>query len=177
LIPIQVPKIKPFFSSVDQYQELVFEGDAIEHIQIFKYFGILLETTSNLGNAVEYLAATGKRSLFVLKRRYAELRIMNIKLRYDLFNTLVRSTANYACEVWVDSKKIKAIEVMYQAFLSPCLRREKAEFRKFPFEHFAWGQALLYYNRVSTVTKDRILGKAWEAQLCLLREKNVGLDP
>jgi len=78
----------------------VFEGGAIEHIQIFKYFGILLETTSNLGNAVEYLAATGKRSLFVLKRRYAELRIMNIKLRYDLFNTLVRSTANYACEVW-----------------------------------------------------------------------------
>jgi hypothetical protein len=37
-----------------------------------------------------------------------------------------------------------------------------AEFGKFPFEHFAWGQALLYYNRVNTVTKDRILGKAWE---------------
>jgi len=39
---------------------------------------------------------------------------------------------------------------------------------KFPFEHFAWGQALLYYNRVSTVTKDRILRKAWEAQLAML---------
>jgi hypothetical protein len=37
------------------------------------------------------------------------------------------------------------------------------KFGKFPFEHFAWGQALLYYNRVSTVTKNRILGKAWEA--------------
>jgi hypothetical protein len=43
-----------------------------------------------------------------------------------------------------------------------------AEFGKFPFEHFAWGQALLYYNRVSTITKDRILGKAWEAQLIML---------
>jgi len=43
-----------------------------------------------------------------------------------------------------------------------------AELVKFPFEHFAWGQALLYYNRVSTVTKDRILGKAWEAQLAML---------
>ncbi len=41
------------------------------------------------------------------------------------------------------------------------------EFGKFPFEHFAWGQALLYYNHVSTVTKDRILGKAWEAQLTM----------
>jgi hypothetical protein len=42
------------------------------------------------------------------------------------------------------------------------------ELGKFPFEHFAWGQALLYYNRVSTVTKNRILGKAWEAQLAML---------
>jgi len=43
-----------------------------------------------------------------------------------------------------------------------------AELVKFPFEHFAWGQTLLYYNRVSTVTKNRILGKAWEAQLAML---------
>jgi hypothetical protein len=43
-----------------------------------------------------------------------------------------------------------------------------AEFNEFPFEHFAWGQAMLYYNYVSTITKDRILGKAWEAQLVML---------
>jgi hypothetical protein len=47
-----------------------------------------------------------------------------------------------------------------------------AEFDKFPFEHFAWGQALLYYNRVSTTTKDRILSKAWEAQLSMLTAGN-----
>jgi hypothetical protein len=45
------------------------------------------------------------------------------------------------------------------------------EFGKFPFEHFAWGQALLYYNHVSMVIKDRILGKAQEAQLTMY---NVG---
>jgi hypothetical protein len=43
-----------------------------------------------------------------------------------------------------------------------------AEFCKLPFEHFAWGQALLYYNRVSTITKYHILGKAREAQLVML---------
>ncbi len=42
------------------------------------------------------------------------------------------------------------------------------EFGKLPFELFAWGQALLYYNRVSTVTKDHILRKTWEAQLAML---------
>jgi hypothetical protein len=43
-----------------------------------------------------------------------------------------------------------------------------AKVGKFPFQHFAWGQMLLYYNHVSMVTKDHILGKAWEAQLAML---------
>jgi hypothetical protein len=85
---------------------------------------------------------------------------------------LVCSTASYACEIWVDSKKIKVIEIMYQGFFKSLLGVQKitntsivlAKFGKFPFEHFAWGQALLYYNHVSTVTKNHILGKAWEAQ-------------
>jgi hypothetical protein len=42
------------------------------------------------------------------------------------------------------------------------------EFGKLPFEHFALGQVLLYYNRVNIVTKNYILGKAWEAQLAIL---------
>jgi hypothetical protein len=101
---------------------------------------------------------------------------MDVKLRYNLFNMLVRSTTSYACEIWVDSKKIEAIEIVYRGLLKSLLGVRKttstsivlAEFGKFPFEHFAWGQALLYYNRVSTITKDRILGKAWEAQLIML---------
>jgi hypothetical protein len=76
----------------------------------------------------------------------------------------------------MDSKKINAIEIVYRGFLKTLLEVQKttsmsimlAEFGKFPFEHFAWGQALLYYNRVSTVIKDRILRKAWEAQLAML---------
>jgi hypothetical protein len=149
----------------------MFEGDVIKHVQTFKYLGILLETTPNLDNAVEHLAATNRCSLFALNRRCAELRIMDIKLRCDLFNTLVRSIANYVCEVWVDSKKIEVIKIMYRGFLKSLFGVRKttstsivlAEFDKFPFEHFAWGQALLYYNRVNMVTKYRILGKAWEA--------------
>ncbi len=101
---------------------------------------------------------------------------MDVKLHCDLFNTLVCSTINYACEVWVDSKKIKAIEVVYQGFFQTLFRVQKTtntsivlvEFGKFPFEHFACGQTLFYYNCVSMVTKDYILGKAWEAQLIML---------
>jgi hypothetical protein len=94
---------------------------------------------------------------------------MDVKLCCDLFNTLVHCIASYAYEVWVDSEKIEAIEVVYRRFLKSLLGVRKTtnmsivlvKFGKFPFEHFTWGQAL-YYNRVSTVTKDRILGKTWE---------------
>jgi hypothetical protein len=99
----------------------VFEGDIIEHVQTFNYLGILLETTPNLDNVVEHLAAASRRSLFALNRRCAELRIMDVKLRCDLFNTLVHSVASYACEIWVDSKKIEAIEVVYQRFFKSLL--------------------------------------------------------
>ncbi len=154
----------------------MFKGDAIESVQTFKYLGILLETTSNLDSAVEHLAAISKHLLFALNHCYAELRIMDIKLRCDLFNTLVRPITNYACEVWVDYKKIEAIQVVYWGFFKSLLGVRKttntsivlAKFGKFPFEHFAWGQALLYYNCGSTIIKDHILGKAWEAQLTML---------
>jgi hypothetical protein len=82
---------------------------------------------------------------------------------------LVHSITSYACEVWVDFKKIEAIEVVYLLGVRKTTSTfvVLAKFGKFPFEHFAWGQALLYYNRVSTITKDFILGKAWEAQLTM----------
>ncbi len=163
------------FNSADPCQEFVFKGDVIECVQTFKYLGILLETTLNLDSTMEHLVPTSRCSLFAQNRRCAKLRIINVKLRCDLFNTVVCSTTNYAYEVWMDSKKIKAIEVVYQGFLKSMLMVRKttstsimlAEFGKFPFEHFAWGQALLYYNRVNTVTKNCILRKAWEAQLTM----------
>ncbi len=101
---------------------------------------------------------------------------MDVKLLCDLFNTLVRSIASCACEVWVESKKIEVIQVVYRRFLKSLLEVQKttntsivlAKFGKFPFEHFAWGQVLLYYNHRSMITKYHILGKAWEAQLAML---------
>jgi hypothetical protein len=101
------------FNFVDPCQEFVFKGDIIEHVQTFKYLGILLETTRNLDSAVEHLTTVSRCLLFALNCCCAELRIMDVKLCYDFFNMLVHSTTSYACEVWVDSKKIEVIKVMY----------------------------------------------------------------
>ncbi len=101
------------FNFADPCQEFEFKGDVIKHMQTFKYLGILLETTPNLDSIMEHLVVANRRSLFALNRWCAELRIMDVKLCCDLFNTLVRCTTSYAYEVWVDSKKIKVIEVVY----------------------------------------------------------------
>ncbi len=101
------------FNSANPCQEFMFEGNIIEHVQTFKYLGILLDTTLNLDSVMEHLVATSRRSLFTLNRRCAELRIMDVKQHCDLFNMLVHSIANYAYAVWVDSKKIEVIEVVY----------------------------------------------------------------
>jgi hypothetical protein len=96
---VNMKKIKVMvFNFVNPCQEFVFEGDVIEHVQTFKYLEILLETTLNLDSVVEHLAGTSRRSLFALNHCCAELHIMDVKLRFmdvklrcDLFNTLVRS--------------------------------------------------------------------------------------
>jgi len=155
------------FNFVNPCQEFVFEGDAIEHVQTFKYLGILLETTSNLDSAVEHLVAASRRLLFAMNCCCAKVFVMNVKLCCDLFNTLVHSTASYAYEVWVDSKKIKVIEIVYRGFFKSLFEMQKTTSTsimvvEYSFEHFAWGQALLYYNRMNMVTKDCTLGKAWE---------------
>ncbi len=151
-LTVNVKKTKVMvFNSADPCQKNLFEGDVIKCVQTFKYLGILFETTLNLDNVVEHLVIDSRRSLFTLNWCYVELRIMDVKLRYDLFDTLVHSTASYACEVWVDSKKIEVIEIVYQGFLKSMLKVRKTtntsivltEFNKFPFEHFTWGQALL----------------------------------
>jgi len=112
----------------------------------------MFETTSNLDNAMEHLAVATRRSFIALNGHYAELHIMDVKICCDLFNMLVCSIASYVCEVWVDSKKIETIEIMYQGFFKSLIGVQKttntsillAKFGKFPFEHFTWGQLLLY---------------------------------
>jgi len=106
-----------------------------------------LQIPRNLDSVVEHLVVANMRSLFALNHRCVELCIMDVKLHCDLFNMLVCSTTSYACEVWVDSKKIKAIKIVNRRFLKSLLGVWKitstsivlVEFGKFPFEHFALG--------------------------------------
>jgi hypothetical protein len=115
--------------------------------------------------------------LFTLNHLCAKLRIMDVKLHCDLFNTLVRSIASYACEVWVDSKKIEAIEVVYRGFFKSLLRVQKTT--NTSIMNTLHGDKRCY---TITVWARSLETASWErhgkpSSLCLLRERNVQLDP
>jgi hypothetical protein len=76
---VNVKKTKVMvFNFTSPCKEFVFESDANERVQTFKYLGILLETTLNLDSVMEHLVAANRRSLFALNRHYAELRIIDV---------------------------------------------------------------------------------------------------
>jgi len=119
---VNVKKTKVMvFNFAHPCQEFMFKGDVIECVQTFKYLGILFETTPNMDSEVEHLIVASRHLLFALNHRYVKLCIMDVKLHCDLFNMLVRSIVSYACEIWADFKKIKAIEVVYRRFLKSLL--------------------------------------------------------
>jgi len=91
----------------------------------FQILGDLSRDHLKLKQCNGVFSSCNRRSLFMLNSYCAELRIMDVKLRCDLFNMLVRSITSYACEVWVDSKKIKAIEVVYRGFFKSLLGPRK----------------------------------------------------
>jgi hypothetical protein len=52
--------------------------------------------------AMEHLAAAGKRAVFALRRRCANLKINDPTIICQLFDALVKPVISYACELWVN---------------------------------------------------------------------------
>jgi hypothetical protein len=60
---------------------------------------------------------SGKKAIFALRRRCAELRIFDPALQCQLFDTLVKPVLSYGCEVWLDHMAREQLEVVHRAFL------------------------------------------------------------
>jgi hypothetical protein len=58
-------------------QAFQYEGEAIEQLNFFKYLGVELHGTKGMQVAIQRLAMSGKKAIFALRRRCAELRIFD----------------------------------------------------------------------------------------------------
>jgi len=119
--------------------------------------------------AIQRLAMSGKKAIFALRRRCAELRIFNPTLQCQLFDALVKPVLSYGCEVWADHMAREQLEVVHRAFLKSLLGVStmtssyvvRAEFGRFPLEIFWWQQTMRFLSRVSSeVDSDRMLRQA-----------------
>jgi len=67
--------------------------------------------------AIQRLAMLGKKAVFALRRRCAELRIFDLALQCQMFDALVKPMLSYGCEVWSDHMACEQLEVVHWAFL------------------------------------------------------------
>jgi hypothetical protein len=120
---------------------------------------------------------SGKKAVFALWRKCAELCIFDPMLQCQLIDTLIKPVLNYGCEVWSDHMACEQLEVVHRAFLKSLLGVNNmtsnyimlAEFGRFSLEIFWWQQIMHFLSRVSfEVNSDRMLRLAYDVQLQLL---------
>ncbi len=154
-----------------------YEGKAIEQLNSFKYLGVELHGTKGMQATIQRLAMSGKKAVFALRRRCAELRIFDPALQCQLFDALVKPVLSYGCEVWSNHMACEQLKVVHWAFLKSLLEVSTttssyvvlAEFGRFPLEIFWWQQTMRFLSRVSfEVDLDRTLRLAYDVQLQLL---------
>jgi hypothetical protein len=76
-------------------QAFQYEGKTIEQLNSFKYLGVELHGTKGMQTAIQQLAMSGKKAIFALQRRCAELRIFDPALQCQLFDALVKPVLSY----------------------------------------------------------------------------------
>ena len=73
-VNVKKTKVVVFGSRVNT-SPLLYDGLPIEEVASFRYLGVELHRSGLLKTAVEHLAAPGKRALFALRRRCADLKL------------------------------------------------------------------------------------------------------
>ncbi len=58
-------------------QAFQYEGETIEQLNSFKYLGVELHGTKGMQAVIQRLTMSGKKAVFALRRRCAELRIFD----------------------------------------------------------------------------------------------------
>ncbi len=121
IVNVKKTKVVVFEARKSVCQAFQYEGETIEQLNSFKYLGVELHGTKGMQAAILWLAMLGKKAVFALRRRCAELRIFDPALQCQLFDALVKLVFSYGCEVWSNHMAREQLEVVHRAFLKSLL--------------------------------------------------------
>jgi hypothetical protein len=121
IVNVKKTKVVVFEACKFVCQAFQYEGEAIEQLNFFKYLGVEQHGTKGMQATIQWLVMFGKKTVFALRRKCAELRIFDPTLQCQLFDALVKPVLSYGCEVWSDHMARKQLEVVHQAFLKSLL--------------------------------------------------------
>ncbi len=174
---VKKTKVVVFETRKSMCQAFQYEGETIKQLNSFKYLSVELHGTKGMQAVIQRLEMLGKKAIFALRRRCAELRISDPALQCQLFDALVKPVLSYGCEVWSDHIAREQLEVVHRALLKSLLGVSTttssyvvlAEFGKFPLAIFWWQQTMHFLSRVSSeVDSDHMFRLAYDVQLQLL---------
>jgi len=176
-VNVKKTKVVVFETRKSMCQAFQYEGETIEQLNSFKYLSVELHGTKGMQAVIQRLAMSGKKAIFALRRRCAELCISDPALQCQLFDALVKPVLSYGCEVWSDHIAHEQLEVVHRALLKSLLGVSTttssyvvlAEFGRFPLAIFWWQQTMHFLSRVSSeVDSDHMFRIAFDVQLQLL---------
>jgi len=120
---VKKTKVVVFEARKSLCQTFQYEGEAIKQLNFFKYLGVELHGTKGKQAPIQRLTMLGKKAVFALWRRCAELHIFDPALQCQLFDALVKPVLSYGCEVWLDHMAREQLEVVHWAFLKSSTTR------------------------------------------------------
>ena len=167
-------------------EAFTYAGRQLEVVKHVKYLGLTFAQLSKrhgFSCCADTLAKAGKQALFAMRRRAWELGACLVEQQLQLFDILVQPVLSYGCEVWgVDllDRADCASERVHRWFCRRVQGLPKqaasavslAELGRQPL-HLFWVQQLArFWNRLqaSMSEPDRLLGRAFEDNLALMRE-------
>jgi hypothetical protein len=78
----------------------LYAGEALPHVDEFRYLGVVLHQTKGVSAATAALASSGQRAMWGMLGRCADVGTYSLSTRVELFECLVMPVLTYCSEVW-----------------------------------------------------------------------------
>jgi hypothetical protein len=86
-------KLSQFMFTIDNHH--------IEAVEKFQYLGVILSYNGNLKHAAEHMCNQDLKAVFSLKSKILDFEFSSIRLKFMLFDTLIRPITTYGSEIWI----------------------------------------------------------------------------